>query len=224
MHHEIANRIVDNISGLNISNKIASSLEIGAIDGYLSSQIDAQKKIVIDLDLQADEEFLPFKDNSFDLVVSNLNMHLINEIPKFLIDVKNSLKEGGIFVASFFGEENLSELAHVLYITENEIYGGVSPKMPPTIDVKTSANLLAKAGFKNPISNFEKIEVEYFDPMNFFKDLKNMGQGNILNKRSRRFMTREFLNKISDNYRKIYGNSEGKITATFEVITITAWK
>ena len=106
MHHEIANRIVDNISGLNISNKIASSLEIGAIDGYLSSQIDAQKKIVIDLDLQADEEFLPSKDNSFDLVVSNLNMHLINEIPKFLIDVKNSLKEGGIFVASFFGEEN----------------------------------------------------------------------------------------------------------------------
>lgn len=224
MHHEIANRIIDNISGLNFLDKIDSTLEIGAIDGYLSHQINARKKIVIDCDLEAEEEFLPIKNNSFDLVLSNLNMHFINEIPKFLIDVKNILKDGGVFIASFFGEENLNQLAHILYKTENEIYNGVSPKMPPTIDVKTSANLLAKAGFKNPISSFETIEVKYSNPMNLLIDLKNMGQGNILNQRSKRFMTKSFLDKICQNYQEIYGNNEGKITATFEIITITAWK
>jgi signal transduction histidine kinase len=31
--------------------------------------------------------------------------------------------------------------------------------MPPTIDVKTAASLLQKAGFQNPIADFSKIEV-----------------------------------------------------------------
>jgi hypothetical protein len=50
-----------------------------------------------------------------------------------------------------------------------------------------------------------------------------MGQGNILTKRSRKFLTREFLNKISENYQKLYGDKDGNVTATFEVITVTGW-
>jgi hypothetical protein len=92
--------------------------------------------------------------------------------------------------------------------------------MPPTIDVKTAANLFAKAGFQNPISDFAKIEVEYSEPLKLLKDLKNMGQSNILTKRSRRFMTKNFLNKIRKNYQKIYPQG----VATFEVVTLTGWK
>ena len=174
--------------------------------------------------LEIDEENFSYPENVFDLVLSNLDFHFINEIPQYLIKVKSILQPGGVFIASFFGEENLSELAHVLHKTENEIYGGISPRMPPTIDVKTAAALLHKAGFQNPISDFDKILVEYSDPLDLLKDLKMMGQGNILHQRSRRFFTKNFLNKTSKNYREMYGASSGKVLATFEIVTIIGSK
>jgi NADH dehydrogenase [ubiquinone] 1 alpha subcomplex assembly factor 5 len=218
LFHEVANRIAENAESTN--REFESLLEINPRDVYLSSLIKAKKKEII-----ADEESLfSEKENSFDLILSNLNFHFINEIPQFLLQVKNVLKPSGIFIASFFGEENLRELADVLFKAENEIYGGISPRMPPTIDVKTAANLLAKAGFQNPISDFEKIEVNYKNPLSLLKDLKMMGQANIMNKRSRKFFTKKFLEKILENYFNLYKTSDGGVLATFEVITITAWK
>src|SRR3989338_7138090 len=216
LHHEVANRIAENVGFLN--REFDDILEIAPRDGYLSALITTKNKFIIE-----DEENLFSEKNSFDLIVSNLNLHFINNILQFLLQVKNLLKPGGIFIASFFGEENLSELAHVLYKTENEIYGGISPRMMPTIDVKTAAALLQKVGFANPISDFEKIKVEYSNPQKLLNDLKFMGQGNILTKRSRRFFTKNFLQKIFQNYQKFYGNADGKISATFELITISCW-
>ncbi|RYY83128.1 methyltransferase domain-containing protein [archaeon] len=37
--------------------------------------------------LQVDEEFLPFKEDSFDLVLSSLNMHWVNDLPSSLQQV-----------------------------------------------------------------------------------------------------------------------------------------
>lgn len=213
LHHEIANRIAENIAFLN--RQFTSVLEIGPMDDYLKKTIG-----ISSYHCCSDEESLPDSSESFDLILSNLNFHFINQIPRFLLQIKKLLKPDGIFIASFFGEENLHELAHVLYETENEIYGGISPRMPPTIDVKTAANLLQKAGFRDPTSEFDKIEVEYSDPLNLLKDLKMMGQSNVLKKRSRRFMTKNFLAKIAQNYQKIYPEK----IATFEIITITGWK
>ncbi len=174
--------------------------------------------------LEINEENFSYPENSFDLIINNLDFHYINDIPQYLIKIKHILKPGGIFIASFFGEENLSELAHVLHLSENEIYNGVSPRMPPTIDVKTAAALIQKAGFQNPISDFDRIEVEYGDPINLLKDIKAMAQGNIMIQRSRRFFTKKFLSKILENYRRLYQSSNGKVLATFEVVTICGSK
>jgi NADH dehydrogenase [ubiquinone] 1 alpha subcomplex assembly factor 5 len=213
---EVANRISENVELLN--RKFDRVLEIGARDNSLSSLLGG------DFEHHDDAEVLSVEENSFDLIVSNLNLHFINELPQFLIQVRKALKPDGVFIASLFGEENLSELAHILYKSEVEIYDGVSPKMPPTIDVKTAAALLNKAGFSSPISDFEKIEVEYETPMKLLRDLKFMGQGNILTARSKRFFTRGFLNDILQKYQDIYGNSDGSVRATFEIVTIAGWK
>lgn len=219
LHHEIANRIAENVEFLN--RDFADVLEIGAMDDYLRDLIAAKSTKFSRVE---DRENFTFAPESFDLILSNLNFHYINQVPQFLLQIYQALKPNGIFIASFFGEENLSELAHVLHQTENEIYGGISPRMPPTIDVKTAAHLLQKAGFRDPTSEFSKIEVDYSDPKNLFKDLKNMGQSNVLVKRSRRFMTKNFLEKITQNYRQMYPNAEGGVQATFEIVTVTGWK
>lgn len=219
LHHEIANRIAENVEFLN--RDFENILEIGAMDNHLRELVNSKTKAFETL---SDVENFTLNPQSFDLILSNLNLHFINQVPQFLLQVREALKPNGVFIASFFGEENLHELAHVLHQSENEIYAGISPRMPPTIDVKTAAHLLQKAGFRDPTSEFSKIEVDYSDPMTLLKDLKNMGQSNVLVKRSRRFMTKNFLNKILQNYRQMYPKAEGGVCATFEIVTITGWK
>jgi SAM-dependent methyltransferase len=207
LHDEVANRIEDNLAFFNKN-----------FEKVLKIQRD--QFIANGDEIRADDEFLPFKNNSFDLIISNLNFHFINQIPQFLIQVKNLLKPGGVFIASFFGEENLSELRQVLYEVENKIYGGISPRIAPTIDVKTAAALIQKAGFTNPISTLETIKIEYSGVDKLLKDLKMMGQGNIMHKRSRKFATRRFFEEISKKYHELYQTSDSKLLASFDIVTV----
>ena len=221
LYHEIANRIVENLQSF--SRNFETCLEIGARDGYLSGLMKQEENIK-NLETIFDEEIFSFAQEHFDLIVSNLNLHHINSVPQFLLQIKSLLKPSGMFIASFFAEENLPELHKTVFEVENEIYNGVSPRMIPTIDVKTAANLLQKAGFNHPISNLERVDVSYQDPLNLLKDLKMMGQGNIMNKRSRKFFTNNFLQKILERYRQNHANSDGSVKATFEIVTIVGFK
>lgn len=226
LFHEIANNLVEDIADLN--QHFEAALEINARDNYLAGQLLekklAEKVISSDLvgyesNIICDDEFLPFKNQIFDLVISNLNMHHINLMPQFLMQIKSILKPKGVFIASFFGEENLRELHEIVFNTENQLYQGVSPRMIPTIDVKTAAILLQKAGFNEPVSSLQKVKVNYENIVNLLKDLKFMGQGNIINLRSRRFMTKIFLDEIIKNYQEKFGGA-----ATFEIITVIGRK
>jgi NADH dehydrogenase [ubiquinone] 1 alpha subcomplex assembly factor 5 len=212
LYNEIAERILENIEALNL--EFIDVLEIGGKNNYFENKIKCKNFAEA-----LDDENLDFPAQSFDLIFSNLTFHFINEIPQFLIKVKSLLKPGGIFIASFLGEENLKELRHVLFEVENEVYNAVSPRVAPTIDVKTAAHLLQKAGFLNPISDIEVIKIEYSNPLNLLKDLQMTGQGNIMERRSRKFMTKSFLDKILKKYKELYGDS-GKNIASFGVVTI----
>lgn len=237
LYHEIANRIFENLQSF--SRNFENCLEIGPRDGYLSSLMAGDKNF-INVQNAEDEEIINFvtqfsndnsafapeviKQENFDLIVSNLNLHHINLIPQFLLQVKSLLKPRGMFIATFFGEENLPELHETVFTTENQLYSGVSPRMIPTIDVKTAAHLLQKAGFDSPLSNLEQVSFSYCAPLKLLKDLKNMGQGNIMTKRSRRFFTKKFLTKVCENYAQNYSLDDGAVKATFEIITVVGFK
>jgi len=230
-HNEIAARMIENID-LMTKKDFKNILELGIIKTAIKHQFTScqitktsnfyNKKT--NIDIVCDDELLPFKNNVFDLVFSNLNMQFINEIPQFLLQVKEVLKPNGVFIASFFGEENLRELNHAMQLSENEIYGGISPRLPPTIDVKTAAMLLQKSGFKNPVSSLEKIIISYKEPLSLLKDLKNMALGNILCKKSQRFFSGKLLQRLIENYQNLCKNENGEIQAQFEVIIISGQK
>jgi SAM-dependent methyltransferase len=58
----------------------------------------------------ADEELIPFEEGTFDLVISNLALHWVNDLPGVLTQIRRVLKPDGLFLASMFGEETLWEL------------------------------------------------------------------------------------------------------------------
>jgi SAM-dependent methyltransferase len=57
-----------------------------------------------------DEELLPLAPRSVDLIVSNLSLHWVNDLPGCLIQIRHSLKDDGLFLASMFGGDTLIEL------------------------------------------------------------------------------------------------------------------
>jgi NADH dehydrogenase [ubiquinone] 1 alpha subcomplex assembly factor 5 len=194
---------------------------------FLQQQIDINKinhiyqsnhNIIV-----ADDEYLPFADNSFDLIISNLNLHFVNEVPYFLMRSHQMLKKDGILMISFFGEENLSKLSQAIYKAEELIYNTSSAIMPPTIDIKTAANLLGNAGFADKMSIVEKINIEYRNLNQMLKDIKMMGQSNFMAKKNKRFFSKRFITEIAKQYSS-NSNDSSNIEANFEVVFAIAIK
>lgn len=168
-----------------------------------------------------DENLIDFGDNKFDLILNVFDLHYVNNIPQFVYKVKKSLKPNGLFIASFIGDENLPELRRSMFYAENKIYNGTSPRLPPTIDIKSSARLLAHAGFKNPISDLETIIINYESPLELLKDIKYSGQGNILLGRNKKFFTKKLFDKLLDEYQQFFNPITKSYPATFKIITIS---
>ena len=86
-----------------------------------------------------EEQGLPFEDGTFDLVMSSLSMHWVNDLPLLLKRVKSVLKPDGAFVASMFGGNTLRELRYCFYLAEQERRGGLSPHASPLAKVRLFA-------------------------------------------------------------------------------------
>uniref|UniRef100_A0A3Q2ZU37 Arginine-hydroxylase NDUFAF5, mitochondrial n=1 Tax=Kryptolebias marmoratus TaxID=37003 RepID=A0A3Q2ZU37_KRYMA len=95
----------------------------------------------------ADEEFLPFKENTFDLVLSSLTLHWTNDLPGALKQIHQVLKPDGAFIGAMVGGETLYELRCSLQLAETEREGGFSPHVSPYTAITDVGNLLSQAGF-----------------------------------------------------------------------------
>jgi hypothetical protein len=55
------------------------------------------------------------------------------------------------------------------------------------------------------------------------RDLRGMGASNMLCERSRRPLPRRTFQRAAEIYAEEFSNSDGRVEATFEIITLTAW-
>ena len=94
----------------------------------------------------ADEEALPFRDASLDLVVSVLALHFVNDLPGTLIQIRRALKPDGLLLAALAGGDTLTELRQAFAAAEAEIEGGVSPRVAPFADVRELGATAAACG------------------------------------------------------------------------------
>lgn len=171
----------------------------------------------------ADEEALPWADESLDLLISNLVLHGVNDLPGTLIQAKRCLRPDGVFLAAMFGGDTLSELREVLLAAEIETAGGASPRVSPMADVRDLGNLLQRAGFALPVADAQKITVRYETPFKLFSDLRGMAESQALNAAQKNFLRRDTLSRATELYVERYAGDDGRVPATFEVITLTAW-
>ena len=108
--------------------------------------------------LVCDEDLLPFKAQSFNLIVSGLALHRVNDLPGALIQIRHALHPDGLFMAALLGARALSELRQALIEAEAEIEGGASPRVAPFGDVREYGALLQRAGFALPVADAETLD------------------------------------------------------------------
>ncbi|KAK4188791.1 S-adenosyl-L-methionine-dependent methyltransferase [Podospora australis] len=170
------------------------------------------------------EELLPFESNSFDMVLSSMSMHWINDIPGVLAQINNILKPDCPFIGAMLGGDTLFELRTSLQLAESERRGGISPHVSPLADVKDVGGLLGKAGFKMLTVDVEDIIVDYPDTFALMEDLQAMGEGNAVMGREMGAIGRDVLLANEGIYRELHGNEDGTIPATFRIIHMIGWK
>lgn len=173
--------------------------------------------------LVADEEALPFAAGSLDLVLSNLTLHMTNDTPGTLIQIRRALKPDGLFSAALFGGETLTELRQSLLAAETEILGGVSPRVVPFPDIRDLGSLLQRAGFALPVTDQDRLTVRYATMFDLMADLRTMGFSNSLAERSRRPSTKAFFLRAAEIYAKRFADADGRIRATFDYVYLSGW-
>ena len=171
----------------------------------------------------ADEEFLPFAEGSLDLILSNLSLHWVNDLPGMLLQARRALKPDGLFLASMLGGETLKDLREALMTAEAEEEGGVSPRVSPFVDVKDAGALLQRSGFALPVVDADDITIDYPDALKLMRDLSGMGESNIVAKRSKKFTKRSTLARAAAIYHERHGREDDRVHAKFQVIYLTGW-
>ena len=172
--------------------------------------------------VQLDPEHLPFAQASFNLIASPLALHWANDLPGALIQMRQALKPDGLMLASLFGGDTLNELRMALLEAESELTGGASMRVAPFADLRDIAALLQRAGFALPAADRDVTIVRYATPLKLLADLRIMGETAALAERAPP-LTRSVLARAMEIYRQRFRDPDGRVRATFEVITATGW-
>ncbi|GAB5389985.1 MAG: methyltransferase domain-containing protein [Alphaproteobacteria bacterium] len=175
-----------------------------------------------------DEEFLPLAPASQDLIASALSLHWVNDLPGALLQIRQALKPDGLFLATLFGAETLKELRHCLMLAEDEISGGVSPRVSPFADLSDMAGLMQRAGFALPVADVDRVTVTYAHPLKLMQDLRMMGETGLSRGRTKSFTPRRVLLRASELYLQQFAETDpetgtARIFATFDMIHVSGW-
>jgi SAM-dependent methyltransferase len=224
-----------------IMREFPVAVDLGARNGAFAkalaeSEAKAKVGVLIETDLslpmlagrpglrvQADEERLPFAPESLNLVVSLLSLHWTNDLVGALIQIRQALKPDGLFIGALLGGSTLTELRQCLTQAEAEVLGGAGLRVSPFADVLDGAGLLQRAGFALPVADVDRVTVRYRSALDLIRDVRAMGESNVLVDRARKPISRAVLARAVELYHVLFSESDGRVRATFDIVSLTGW-
>jgi SAM-dependent methyltransferase len=226
---DAAGRLLERLDDISI--RFTRALDVGG-RGFVAPMLRARGIETISCDLSpamagrtgapavvADEEFLPFGRENFDLVVASLSLHWVNDLPGALIQLRMALRPDGLLLASLPALGTLAELRTALTEAEAALTGGAAPRVSPFPSVSDCAALLQRAGFALPVADVEDIRLLYADPLVLLRDLRAAGEANAIALRDRRIPPRTLFPAAL----AALPQTDGRIPITLRLAILTGW-
>jgi SAM-dependent methyltransferase len=239
LHARVADDLLDRVESL--TRDFGTCLVIGgggAVGRALKERPAAAAKIgtLIETDLSPamaaqsghpaaalDEEALPVREASVDLVLSCLSLHWTNDLVGALIQINYALKPDGFFAGAILGGATLTELRQALKTAEGALEREPGLRVSPYADTIDMAGLIARAGFTMPVSDVDRVTARYGNAFVLMRDLRKMGETNVLIDRPRTPGSKTLFVKAAEAYSHAFADEDGRIPATFEVIHFAGW-
>ncbi len=163
----------------------------------------------------ADAECLPFPDNSFDLVFSNLMLQWCVDLDGTFSELRRVIRPGGLLLFSSFGPDTLKELRASW--REVDGYAHVNT----FLDMHDVGDALVRTRFADPVMDVERLTVTYPDVWKLMRELKQIGAHNVTGGRPRGLTGKQRMQRLVEAYEKF--RRDGVLPASYEIVNGHAW-
>lgn len=170
-----------------------------------------------------DDDVLDLTEEAHDLVIHAMALHWANDPVGQLIQCRRALGPDGLLLVLALGGQTLQELRATLGQAEIAVTGGLSPRVAPMGEIRDLGALLQRAGLALPVADSAVLTTSYQTPLHLMHDLRAMGETNAMSGRIKTATRPSVLLQAMALYSDAYSDEEGRITATFEMITLTGW-
>ncbi|WP_404712269.1 methyltransferase domain-containing protein [Sphingomonas sp. MMS24-J13] len=216
-----------------VTRPFARALDLGCADGSLTRALQARGIEMVACDagarfaaaaggVQADEDALPFEPASFDLIVSAGALDAVNDLPGALIQCRRALRPDGLFLAGFVGAGSLPKLRAAVSAADEAMGGAVPARFHPAVDVRSSGDLLARAGFVLTVADAEPLDVGYAHVFRLISDLRGMAATNQLAHQGPPRFGRARTAALADAFAN-QADADGRVREHFELVFMTGW-
>jgi len=172
---------------------------------------------------KVDAENLRLPKDDYDLIVSLLDLQVVNDVPGYLTNIHAHLAPDGLMIVAAIGGNSLGELRAAWLAADAEETGGAYARIAPFIDVRAAGSLLQRAGFALPVADIEHHLVRYKSPLSLMHELKALGATNPLADRPKTLVTKRLLATACAQYEALSSDPDGRIRATLEILWMSGW-
>ena len=191
--------------------------QVFAIDIALSMVQRTREKLESSKNIQyicADAEFIPLKNQSVDMIVSNLALQWCQNLTAVFNGFKNMLKTEGCVLFSSFGPATLQELKQAWAKVDN--YSHVND----FYSADEIYSFLEQSGYEDIKIVTKDYQSSYSSVIGLMRELKGIGAHNILANRNRNMTRKTDMQSMISAYEQ--NRINGMIPATYQIIFVSA--
>lgn len=118
---------------------------------------------------------LIYLQEQYDLLISSMNLHWVNDLPRTLASFRRALKPNGLFLGAMIGGDTLMEMRSSFVLADLERKGGVAQRMSPLCSLADAGALMQAAGFSIPTVDTEVVTIHYPNAWTLWHHLRAMG-------------------------------------------------
>lgn len=236
LQYEIGDRLIERLDYVRLQP--ARILDLGAGTGFFSAALlkRYRKADIVALDVAenmlrqvqarggwfrkprcvcADAETLPFADDSFQLIFSNLMLQWSVDLEQTFMELRRVLAPGGLLMFTTFGPDTLMELR-----ASWEKVDGFT-HVNTFIDMHDVGDSLVSTRWAEPVMDSERITVTYRQLGTLMQDLKQIGAHNVTHGRPAGLTGRQRMQQLAEAYEAF--REDGVLPASYEVVYGHAW-